>query len=530
MSGVTFGAGSGDAIGPLAAPAIGPGRLLYDGAEWDFATIQRVYDACGAIALGEYGLDIYPNQIEVITAEQMLDAYASIGMPLSYKHWSFGKRYAREETLYRKGARALAYELVINSDPCINYIMEENSMTMQLLVIAHAAYGHNHFFKNNYLFKQWTRADAILDYLDFAKTYVAKCEEHYGVDRVELILDWAHALMSHGVHRYMGPRRASSVAARERAIRRAEHEERMFNDLWRTLPKAEPTDMEPDDLDQEGAQIGLPEENLLYFLEKHAPKLKDWERELLRIVRTIAQYLHPQRQTKTMNEGCATYVHYRLLNDLYDRGQITEGAMLEFLHSHSSVVFQPGFDDRRFGGLNPYALGFAMMRDIERIVTKPTDEDRAWFPDIAGSGDGWAALKNAWADYRDESFIQQYLSPKVMRDFRLFALADDAEDDEMRVAAIHDESGYRRMRRLLAKTYDVASTDPHLEIAEANLGGNRRLVLQHQVRDNRLLDKTEADRTLQCMANLWGHRVKLLEIDAETNEILVEHDALPRPS
>ena len=89
----------------------------------------------------------------------MLDAYSSIGMPLMYRHWSFGKRFAHDEALYRKrGMRSLAYEIVINSDPCISYIMEENSMTMQALVMAHAAFGHNHFFKNNYLFQQWTAA------------------------------------------------------------------------------------------------------------------------------------------------------------------------------------------------------------------------------------------------------------------------------------------------------------------------------------------------------------------------------------
>ena len=99
----------------------------------------------------------------------MLDAYASIGMPLFYKHWSFGKHFAQHEALYRKGLRGLAYEIVINSNPCISYIMEENTATMQTLVIAHAAFGHNHFFKNNYLFQQWTDADGILDYLEFAK-------------------------------------------------------------------------------------------------------------------------------------------------------------------------------------------------------------------------------------------------------------------------------------------------------------------------------------------------------------------------
>ena len=97
----------------------------------------------------------------------------------------------------------------------------------------------------------------------------------------------------------------------------------------------------------------------------------------MRIVRLIAQYFYPQKQTKVMNEGCATYVHYRIMNRLYDLGLISEGAMLEFLASHSNVVFQPDFDDPRFSGLNPYALGFEMMSDIERIVTDPTDEDRA---------------------------------------------------------------------------------------------------------------------------------------------------------
>ena len=87
-------------------------RPLFEGAEWNFELLKKSYDAIEEIGVGEMGLDIYTNQIEVITAEQMLDAYASIGMPNMYRHWSFGKHFAREEALYRKGARALAYEPV----------------------------------------------------------------------------------------------------------------------------------------------------------------------------------------------------------------------------------------------------------------------------------------------------------------------------------------------------------------------------------------------------------------------------------
>ena len=144
-------------------------------------TLSRAYDAIETIALDDLGLDIYPNQLEIISSEQMLDAYSSVGMPLMYRHWSFGKHFLYQEHLYRKGRRGLAYELVINSNPCIVYLMEENTMALQALVTAHAAFGHNHFFKNNYLFRQWTDASAILSYLDFAKSYIARCEERHGL-------------------------------------------------------------------------------------------------------------------------------------------------------------------------------------------------------------------------------------------------------------------------------------------------------------------------------------------------------------
>ena len=114
----------------------------------------------------------------------MMDAYASVGMPIGYNHWSFGKEFLNVERGYKRGQMGLAYEIVINSNPCIAYLMEENSMTMQALVIAHACYGHNSFFKNNYLFKSWTDAGSIIDYFVFARKFIADCEERYGTAEV----------------------------------------------------------------------------------------------------------------------------------------------------------------------------------------------------------------------------------------------------------------------------------------------------------------------------------------------------------
>jgi stage V sporulation protein R len=507
-------------------------KPLFEGAEWDFDLLKKVYSTCEQIGVEEMGLDIYPNQIEVITAEQMLDAYASIGMPLMYRHWSFGKHFAQEQMTYRRGLRSLAYELVINSNPCISYVMEENSATMQTLVIAHAAVGHNHFFKNNYLFKQWTNADTILDYLAFAKDYVKSCEEQFGIEAVEPIVDAAHALMRQGVsHHPRDPRQLKPAFIAAREERRRAHEEETYDDLWRTVPKF---DVKPEDSQfpppDDQTMIGLPEENLLYFLEKHAPRLKDWQRELIRIVRILAQYFYPQRQTKMMNEGCATFTHYEIMNRMHQRGLLTDGAMLEMLHVHSSVVMQPPFHDQRYSGINPYALGFAMMRDIQRICEEPTDEDRDWFPDIAGCGDTMGTLRDAWRDYRDESFVLQFLSPKVIRDFRLFTLHDAHNKPEYEVRAIHNERGYKNIRRSLARYYEVALQDPDLRITDADLSGGRRLTLTHSVRDGILLDKNECDRTLQYLARLWGYRVKLLEVDGVSGKTLREQEVLPLPS
>jgi len=499
--------------------------LLFEGSDWSFATLSRAYDAIEEIAIGEMGLDVYPNQLEIISAEQMLDAYSSVGMPLMYQHWSFGKRFIFEDHLYRKSLRGLAYELVINSNPCITYLMEENTMAMQTLVTAHAAFGHNHFFKNNYLFRQWTDAGAILGYMDFAKKYVAKCEERHGAAAVEAILDAAHALMDHGVFHYRRPPRLSSEKVRERARERLEYEEQTYSDLWRTLPlAAENQDMEAAKRDASERKQGLklPEENLLYFLEKHSLILEPWQREILRIVRVIAQYFYPQRQTQVMNEGCATFVHYTIINRLFDQGRLSEGVMLELLASHANVVFQPDFDDPRFSGINPYALGFAMMQDIERICTTPTDEDREWFPSIAGNNDWRGTLIDAWANHRDESFILQYLSPAVMRRFRLFKLSDCATDKFCEVSSIHNERGYSAVRAALARSYDLGANKPDIQVVDVDLLGDRQLRLRHTVRNGILLEGGNRDATLAHIRRLWGYDVSLVGIDATSGGALYQ--------
>ena len=506
----------------------GEGRLLYQGVDWTFPVIRDCYDAIERIAVGELGLDLYENRIELITSEQMLDVYTTSGLPLTYKHWSFGKRFVTHENAYRRGLMGLAYEVVINSDPCISYLMEENTATMQALVIAHAAFGHNHFFKNNRVFRQWTEPSGILDYLEFARGYVGRCEEQHGRRAVERILDAAHALQGQAVHRSAGSRPLDLKAEHQRERDRQEHEARSYNDLWRTVPTTR-TGRREDPIADRKRRLNLPEENLLYFLEKNAPRLERWEREVIRIVRLIAQYFYPQPQVKVMNEGCATWVHQHIMTRLHETGQIDDAAYLEVIHSTTNVITQPGFDHPASSGFNPYALGYAMMSDIVRACTDPTAEDRDWFPDIAGNGDPVATLKHVWSEYRDESFILQFLSPAVMRRFRMFRLLDDASKPYLLVDAIHDDEGYREIRRALSRHHDPSRYAPELQIVDADLSSDRCLHVEHRTRPGQLLHKKDADATLKALADLWGYEVKLIEIDEANDSVLARHGALPPP-
>ena len=488
--------------GPLPAGER-PAEPLPGQSDWNFELVERYHEVIRRTA-SRFGIDTYPNQLEIITAEQMMDAYASVGMPVNYRHWSYGKEFISTEKNYRRGHMGLAYEIVINSNPCISYLMEENTMAMQALVIAHAAYGHNSFFKGNYLFRMWTDAASIIDYLVYAKNYVAACEERHGIDTVELFLDSCHALMNHGVDRYRRPSRKSLAQELSERKEREAYAQQQVNDLWRTLPRRSE---KADDISANRRFPEEPQENLLYFIEKNAPLLEPWQRELVRIVRKIAQYFYPQRQSQVMNEGWATFWHYKLLNTMYDEGWLTDGVMIEWLKSHTNVVYQPRVGDRGYSGINPYALGFAMYNDIQRICQNPTEEDRQWFPELAGSP--WLpALDHAMRNFKDESFIGQYLSPKLMRDLRLFAIHDDEKKSEIEVAAIHDEAGYRRVRELLSQQYDLGSREPNIQVWNVNLRGDRCLTLRHTPYQGRPLAE-DALEVLKHVARLWGFGVQL---------------------
>ena len=155
----------------------------------------------------------------------------------------------------------------------------------------------------------------------------------------------------------------------------------------------------------------------------------------------------------------------------------------------------------------------------------PTRRTARWFPAFAGNGDPWGTLREAWAEYRDESLVRQFLGPKVMRAFRMVNLTDKASDPALVVTEIHDDSGYRRIRSLLADQYDPARAAPLIEATDVDLTGDRSLKLTYVSRRKQRLHDASARQTLAHLQVLWGYTVTLQEIDAETNRVMGEFRA-----
>jgi len=356
----------------------------------------------------------------------------------------------------------------------------------------------------------------MLDYLSFSKKYISECEEKYGYEEVEKILDSAHSLRHQGVDRYKRPPKLNAADELKRRNDKDNYLQKQFNSvLDKTIPKNNKSSQE-----SEARFPVAPEENILKFVEKYSPKLKTWQREVIRIVRMTSQYYYPQRQTQVMNEGFACWTHMYIMNRLYDKGYLTEGSMLEFMSVHSNVVYQPDWE-KAGAYFNPYALGLSIYRDIERICKNPSDEDKEWFPEFANNQDYISVIKNTVANYRDESFIKQFVSPKLMRDFKMFKIGDEDKDYYV-VKNIHNDQGYKEIRRTLSKQYELSRIDPNIQIVNSNLDSNRNLELIHHTVDNQTLINEDAMRVLSHLKNLWGYDILFTSVNdnGETLETL----------
>ena len=411
------------------------------------------------------GLDFYPQEFEIIGYKDMLAYEAYLGMPSRYPHWSFGKSYEKTSTVYKYNLTGLPYEMVINSDPCMAYLMKENTLLLQILTIAHV-YGHNDFFKNNRLFKDGTRAGQTVEmfkfHADMVRSYIN--DPSIGYEKVERILDAAHAIKLQTT-RVIGEKRIPEDELKQRLLVDYKNKNEVHSNL-EAYVKLELPDLNKIPLE--------PEADLLYFIIKHGD-MEDWEKSLLEVVRKETAYFLPQIETKIMNEGWASFWHYNIVKEL----KLPDELHLEFIKRHNDVI-APGH-----GTINPYFIGFKIFEDIlKRYGKEKIFEVRAL--------------------ERDESFLRKYLTEELCVELNLFEYA--AEDGDYVVKEVADDSGFKNIRNNLCNSCGVG-TIPLIRVTEMSQM-DKTLGLEH-VFDGRELNVAYAEATLKYVQELWGHKVTL---------------------
>ncbi len=450
-------------------------------AGYDLDELVR-WDALIRERVAAFGLECFPQEFEICDHHAMLGFMAYSGMPAHYPHWSYGKAYEKLKTLYDYGVSGLPYEMVINANPSLAYLMRENSLCLQILTIAHV-YGHNDFFRNNFTFRG-TRPELTLSAFkaraDRVRGYIE--DPSIGIDAVERILDAAHAL-SLQCRRDLAIRKLDPEAQRARALAAAQGPADPYRRIHAPRETPEP------DLDRVPLE---PEEDLLLFLRDHNPRFAEWEKDLLTIVHEEAEYFIPQIETKIMNEGWATFWHREIVNSL----DLPQGLHLEFLVRHNQVVRPTP------GELNPYHIGLKIWDSLAGRLDDEADRGRAAAP---LDDETRARLFAVRETDRDTSFLRRFLTEDLMRALDLFEYAPDG--DKLVVRKVSDEDGWKAVKETLIRSVGMGST-PVIRVYDADHGGNRTLLLRHE-HDGRDLELEFAEKTLGYVHRLWGHDVFL---------------------
>ncbi len=447
---------------------------LSDLVEWDARIREKA---------SEFGLDCYPQEFEICDHVGMLGYMAYSGMPSHYPHWSYGKSYEKLKTLYDHGVSGLPYEMVINSDPAIAYLMRDNTLLLQILTIAHV-FGHNDFFKNNFTYRS-TRAELTLELFKAHAMRVRRYAEDpsIGVEKLERVMDAAHAL-SWQCRRNLAIRKLNRAEQVERALENAQPRPDPFQKIH---ARAEFSEANVRKIPLE------PDEDILLFVRDHNPYLAEWEKDVLTIVDEEAKYFIPMMETKIMNEGWASYWHKRIVESL----ELEQGLHIEFIIRHNQVVRPIP------GQINPYHLGLKVWEDIYRRWTNPTREEieRDGRPDRTGD----EMLFQVRETERDSSFLRRFLTEDLMREMDIFKYG--AHGDDLVIDKVSDEEGWREVKETLIRNVGTSSI-PVIKVDDADFGQNRTLGLKHY-HDGRDLQLEYAEKTLAYVHRLWDREVVL---------------------
>jgi len=459
------------------------------------------------------GLDFFETVFEVVDFEMMNEVASYGGFPSRYPHWRFGMEYEQASKGYRYGLQKI-YELVINNDPCYAYLLDVNTPVDQKMVIAHV-YAHSDFFKNNAYFESTNRH--MVDELANHSTRVQKYSERFGLEKVESFLD---AVLS--IEDLIDPHSVFIQRSKGARLAGGEDEEREKPRRLKSKPYMEsfinPKEFleEQERLLREKAERGEkfppePVRDIMLFLIENAP-LKDWERDVLSMIREESYYFAPQAQTKIMNEGWATFWHTKIMTERC----LEDSELIDYADHHSGTVATgPGV-------LNPYKLGLELFRDIEERWNAgrfgPEYEEcrdltakREWDKNL---GLGLEEVFHVRKVHNDVTFVDTYLTEEFCREHRLFSFQYDAKKEEYQVASREFEEIKRHLLFSLTN-----SGKPFVHVEDANFDNRGELLLAHR-HEGIDLHLPYARSTIENLHRFWKRPVRLRTVVDGTGRLL----------
>lgn len=458
----------------------------------------------------DYGLDFYDQIFEVVDAEDISEIAAYGGFPTRYPHWSFGMAYEELKKGYDYGLSKI-YEMVINNDPCYAYLMRSNHVVDQKLVMAHV-YGHNDFFKNNAFFAHTSRK--MMDEMANHGARIRSYAERFGEDEVEAFMDRCMSIddlidpHSVAIRRREDAGRFNFAPDAERPdpdqatrFKSKDYMDEYINP--RDVLRAEEDRRRKQREESLKSFPERPEKDVLLFLIEHAP-LKNWQRDVLSIVRDEAYYFAPQGMTKIMNEGWASYWHSTIMT----QKALSASEVVDYADHHSgTMAMSPS-------RLNPYKLGIELLRDIEmRWNTgrfgKEYDEcddvekKRTW---DRGLGLGRQKIYEVRRVHNDITFIDTFLTPEfcVQNNFFTYAWQEQAGQ-----YFIESRDFQKIKERLLFGLTNFGK--PWIYVVDGNFRNRGELLLKHQ-HAGMDLKLDHAAETLRNIQSLWGRPAHLSTI------------------
>lgn len=470
----------------------------------------------------DYGLTFYPTVIQKVRYDEMSEIAAYGGFPHRYPHWSWGMAYEELQRGYEYNQHRI-YELVTNCNPCIIYILASNTMVDNVTVVAHAT-GHNDFFFNNIFFtptdenmmnKLASNGVRIRKYISrWGKEKVTEFIDH--ILRIQTLIDPAKAWTEREIKEVViKDKRDYDFPRRLRVASDRSHMEPWINP--KDFVERENERIEKQDLAKELELFQKDEKDIFGFLKNYA-HLKPWQQDIISMLYEEAMYFSPQRATKTLNEGFASFIDYELMTR---QGLVSMGQKSHDMGIVEYAIHKMGVLGGKYS-VNPYKTGFYLLLDIEERWNKgqfgteyeeckDIRQKEEWDLKL---GLGKKKVFEVRKYYNDLTFINEFLTQDFCNKFEYFEYKH-YPNGEWKI----ESRDYKRIKRKLLQNH-LNGGLPDIRIVDPNHRNKNYLLLQHYPNDfdDRVLYDPYARAVLTSIYYLWDREVMLATKDRNGEE------------